>query len=197
MCGAYEVTFWFEEPLKVLVKEDCSYSEEQIVESAKKILIDTLTEDFPPFTYSINNENHATPIRLGQVIQLRVNGEMGVIVSIRKNYNFPIRVRLFKGNVIGVKEKDVQIVEKASIHTLIEKSRKKTNITGYWEEGDFGYLISENGAIIPIVFGLGSAYYYHAIPLIDNPNGKYIRLSKNEANKVVRTFEEAILKRKE
>lgn len=192
-----DVFFMFNEPLKVRIEKESSYTEEQLVQKAEKILIDKIchTKKLPPYTYSINQDNHEVPIRLGQAIRLRKNGLYGVVVNIRKNYNYPIRVRLFKGSVIGVKEKDFEITERVNIHTLMESSLKKESITGDWEEGDLAYLITENGTILPIVFGLGSAYYYHAIPLLNNPKGTYIRLTKDDLSRVARTIDEAIKKR--
>jgi hypothetical protein len=174
--------------IQVEVKSKEGMTQEEILELAKKEVINKLSEAFPRFSYSISEGitmslEEAKP---GRVVKSKSNGELAIIFAVKPSTKFPVYVRPSKESYRALPS----AFELVTDPSVVKEVMFGKQFDYMWQEGDTGYFSNKN-TVIPVVIGTTTRGKTKVIALDVNSEGAYYSLSESSMNRIYESKEDA------
>lgn len=172
-------------PISVVVE---GKDERELLENAKRSLIEQLNQYFPPYSYSINDADaldfsNVTP---GMIVQDN-RKTLGIITAVNEK---TINVALAGGRLVQASPQLFQpsdaTFEEARSRRITNDVTKEMNI---WREGDSGYMKSKYG-IDPVVVGKKPVKKYKLF--IVNGGGRHFSVTEDQLHAFMKEEKEEI-----
>ncbi|MGE6755986.1 hypothetical protein ACQKFO_21530 [Rossellomorea sp. NPDC071047] len=174
--------------IQVEVKTTKGMTQEEILELAKKEVINKLSEAFPRFSYSITEGRTMSleEAKPGRIVKSKLSGELAIIFAVKPSTKFPVYVKSSRESYRALPTAFELVTDPKVINDVMFGKQ----FDFMWHEGDTGYFLNKN-TVIPVVVGTTTRGKTKVIALDVNSEGAYYSLSESSMNRIYESKEDA------